>query len=256
MRNPPHIVTQREIAGHPSLDERTLVTRRERTFLSAATAVLVAIVLAPVWGGAEAISLAETVPTLAIPLEAELPTGLVALPLATLGAILATELRGVRRARGLVAAALFATVTVLGLTYATHAEAGLAALAPSARFGAVAVASVLVTVELFGAMGRASGGRMFTLRYLAATLAGAAPLVAVGVTPAAYLVAAAVLAWLPIRVLAKVLAVVLRVGPFQRILPPALIVEDRATFSAADERYSSVDDRRDDQGLQDHAPAR
>jgi uncharacterized PurR-regulated membrane protein YhhQ (DUF165 family) len=236
---------QAEHPARPVIDDVDLHGRREATFLVLVATFLVTSVIAPIFGATPTIDLARFglsghgLPALA------LPFGVLAVPLGLLAVTLVIELYGLRRASALVAIGLVASLGVAGLV-----KLGDAAAPRPAAFGAaLAFASYLavahiVNLALFAGVSRRSrGGRMWlraSFGIIGAQLAGwaafafvmysdavvvrdmtaagaAANVTALVLAGAGYVSAVALVAMPVVALVARGLAIYLRVGHWQLV---------------------------------------
>lgn len=246
---------QDDLPGREPLDEATLYRRREWTFAISAALYLIAVVLLPVWGASRVFALADLAPEIELGVDAMLPLCAFALPLGVIGAGLVCELHGQARARGLVVVGIVVTLVVLGLMIATAQI-----IEPAIAFASVSLVGSIATVEVYGAFGRATRGRHHWLRYTLAAIIGSAAgwgafvlvaqqaalvdgdVVTLGATSATYVAAVAIVLWIPVAIVAKLLAAALRVAPFNPThrLPEAMIVDDPETSGRRSARQTAV----------------
>jgi uncharacterized PurR-regulated membrane protein YhhQ (DUF165 family) len=279
MRSPPPdrwLLPGRQIE-YPARDfvaEEILHARREATFLVLAAIFLVTTAALVVLGAGRVIDpasvLSATVPGIELPLAMRIPLGALPLPLGVLALTLACELYGRRRGASLMAIGLVACAALCGLMWLADRLDGGAAFGPALAFTSCIVVANLLYVPLFDALRWRTVGRHLWLRLivlsLAAQVAGwtafggvmyglaaatgpvasadVATISEVALGGALYTLVCVVVLTLPVALVARGLALLLRVARYdldenddrdgglelieltRRRLPPAEIVDD------------------------------
>lgn len=230
---------QHDIAGRPPLDEVTLYRRRERTILVLATAYVIAAILVPFTATAQIFPLSDE---LELSIDARLPAGALALPIALIAGTLACELFGARRARGLVIAGAFASLAALGAGAIVDRDAFDA----SYPFAVASLVFGIFVVEIFAARrGRLLAAFAGTLGAWGAYAAITSDL-PIAITAATYTFAAAIVGSIVARVARAALVILLRTQPGRAA--PAQIVEEtlekrRRPFSTAEVAFFEAGDQ-------------
>jgi hypothetical protein len=246
---------QAELPGRRRLSEPRLHRRREGVFLVLAGMTLVACALLPILGTGKLFGASRIVRELGVPLSMTLllPVGAVALPLGLLAIGLICELYGRSRARALVFVGFVLWLGLLGLAWVTDTvpdfDGGTTRVfGPAVALVGCCTVTLVLHVELFHAIGRGTRGRHLWLRntlsavialaagwgtfalivsYVPraalAPLAGFEPvaqLTAITLAAAGYAALAAIVGTIPFYVVAKALAIYVRVERFSDVARP------------------------------------
>jgi uncharacterized PurR-regulated membrane protein YhhQ (DUF165 family) len=288
---------QTEYPTRELVAEEKLHGRREATFLVLAAVFLVTAAALVVLGTSRIVDpsvlLAELLPDRELPIAMQIPFGVLPFALGALALTLVCELYGRRRAMALFGIGLIATLGLAGLMrFADQVDGADAAFGPAVGFAACMLVAYLLYVPLFDALRWRMVGRHLWLRLLVlsvvAQLVGwtvfglasygyasiiapgtvdAAPTIALATGSALYTLAAIALLTLPIALIARGLALFLRVARHdndddadydddgardddrdvdepivltRRRLPPAQIIDDDAMvqpFSSAEMQF-------------------
>jgi uncharacterized PurR-regulated membrane protein YhhQ (DUF165 family) len=305
--NPDRWLLPRRQTEYPTRElvaEEKLHGRREATFLVLAAVFLVTAAALVVLGTSRIVdpsaTLAELLPDRELPIAMQIPFGVLPFALGALALTLVCELYGRRRAMALFGIGLVATVGLAGLMrFADQIDGADAAFGPAVGFAACMLIAYLIYVPLFDALRWRMVGRHLWLRLLVLSVvaqlvgwtvfglafygyaslvapgtADAAAIVALATGSALYTLAAIAILTLPIALIARGLALFLRVarhdddddGPeyddddddardhdrdvdepvvlTRRRLPPAQIVDDEAIPEAVDEDVPRSERRR------------
>jgi uncharacterized PurR-regulated membrane protein YhhQ (DUF165 family) len=281
---------QTEYPTRELVAEEKLHGRREATFLVLAAVFLVTAAALVVLGTSRIVDpsalLAELLPDRELPIATQIPFGVLPFALGALALTLVCELYGRRRAMALFGIGLVATLALAGLMrFADQVDGADAAFGPAVGFAACMLVAYLLYVPLFDALRWRMVGRHLWLRLLVlsvvAQLVGwtvfglasygyasivapgtvdAAPIIALATGSALYTLGAIALLTLPIALLARGLALFLRVARHdsdddddyddardddrdvdqpivltRRRLPPAQLVDDEAIPEAVDD---------------------
>jgi uncharacterized integral membrane protein (TIGR00697 family) len=228
------------------LPETRLHGRREGTFLALVALFMIGVIVPIVLGASRVLDVGAVVTRLAPDYEPARPLwlaiGALAMPLAFFAVNLVCEVYGRRRANAMIWIGLVTTLAMVGLMRLSDqlasGQAGDAGIVAAVAFAAAYVVGHVVNVMVFDGMLQRAEGRRLWLRAIVATVvaqliawvvfaaamygvqsaiggAGAADVDAVtalGAGGFAYCVAFGVVAVVPMIVLARALAVYLRVG--------------------------------------------
>lgn len=234
---------QTEYPAWDVISEERLHGRREATFLVLAAIFLVAAAALVVLGASRIVDpstvLAGVAPDREFPIEMQIPFGVLPFALGCLALTLVCELYGRRRAAVLAGIGLMAMLALAGLMrLAEQLDGGAALFGPALGFAAGYLVLHLIYVPLFDAMRGLMSGRHLWLRLLVlslvaqiagwavfgvatwgyataispATPVDSAAIVALATGSALYTLAAIALLTLPIALIARGLALFLRVA--------------------------------------------
>jgi uncharacterized PurR-regulated membrane protein YhhQ (DUF165 family) len=307
--NPDRWLLPRRQTEYPTRElvaEEKLHGRREATFLVLAAVFLVTAAALVVLGTSRILDpsavLAEVLPDRELPIAAQIPFGVLPFALGALALTLVCELYGRRRAMALFGIGLVATLALAGLMrFADQVDGADAAFGPAVGFVACMLIAYLIYVPLFDALRWRMVGRHLWLRLLVLSVvaqlvgwtvfglasygyaslvapgtADAAAIVALATGSALYTLAAIAALTLPIALIARGLALFLRVARHdnddddeyddeydddrdardddrdvdepivltRRRLPPAKIVDDDAVPEAVEEDIVPRSERR------------
>jgi uncharacterized PurR-regulated membrane protein YhhQ (DUF165 family) len=234
---------QTEYPAWDVISEERLHGRREATFLTLATIFLMASSLLVVLGASRIVDpsavLAQVVPDLAFPIEMQIPFGVLPFALGCVALTLVCELYGRRRAAVLAGIGLVAMLALAGLMrLAEQLDGGAQLFGPALGFAAGYLVLHLIYVPLFDAMRWRMSGRHLWLRLLVLSLVAqivgwavfgvatwgyasmvspespvdTAAIIALATGSALYTLAAIALLTLPVALIARGLALFLRVA--------------------------------------------
>jgi uncharacterized PurR-regulated membrane protein YhhQ (DUF165 family) len=263
---------QTEYPAWDVIGEARLHGRREATFLALAAIFLVTTASLAVLGTSRIVdpsdALASVAPDRAFPIAMQIPFGVLPFALGCLALTLVAELYGRRRATVLAGIGLVAMLALAGLMrLADQVDGNASMFGPALGFAAGYLVSQLIYVPLFDAMRWRMAGRHLWLRLLvlsvvaqlagwavfgvatygiATALAFGAPpsasidtgaIVALATGSALYTLAAIALLTLPVALLARGLALFLRVARHDGDEP-----DDAEDDDAVDDRDADADD--------------
>ncbi len=242
----PWQLPQHELVGRPELDDSTLYRRRESAFAWLTAWFVSGLLVAALAGVETRFGLGELAAALHLDLgtRPELALAAIVSPLSAVALTIVLDLFGARRVAHLIAIGVTLLLGVIGMAWTTDRVIDVNGATTSALPGTIAIALALATSSIvqalvIGASGRRARGRRIGLRHVAGVLVGAATgwgmfavahrelavagdATVIGMTAAAYVGAAGVLAAPIIAAVVAILSRYLRIA----VIVPAEDDED------------------------------